>query len=98
VSVSPRAATVSTTRLPGPLDTVTVGVVVLSPALAKVPRGVVWSTSAKDVAPPPKTAAEVMVTVTVAAPLGGASRDHISIRFWLPWPFCVPTSERLWAP
>ena len=63
--------------------TVTVGVVVLSPALTKAPRGVAWSTSEKDAAPPPKTAAALIVTVTVAVPLAGAMSLQISIRVWV---------------
>jgi hypothetical protein len=77
---------------------VTVGVVVLLPALAKVPRGVVWSTSEKEVAPPPKTAAALIVTVTAAVPLAGAMSLQISIRVCVAWPFCAPTNVSACAP
>ena len=95
---SPRAPTVSKTSSPAALVTLTVGVVVLLPALTKVPSGVTWSTSENEAAPPPKTADPLMVTVTVAEPLVGAISRQISIRVCVAWPFCAPTSVRDWAP
>jgi hypothetical protein len=97
-SASPRTPTVSKTSSPTALETVTVGVVVLSPAPTNVPRGVAWSTSENDSAPAPKTADALMVTVTVEVPLAGATRLQSSIRLCVTWPFWAPTRDRDCAP
>src|SRR5262249_3429066 len=98
VSASPRAPSVSKTRSPTALATVTVGVSVLSPALTNVPRGVIWSTPENESAPAPKTAAAANVTVTVAVPFGGARRLQISMRLCVAWPFWAPTRVSDCAP
>ena len=95
---SPRAPTVSKTSSPAALATFTVGVVVLFPALVKVPSGVVWFTSENEAAPPPKTAAALIVTVTLAVPLLGAMSLQISTRVCVACPFWAPTNVSAWAP
>ena len=98
VFASPRTPTVSKTRSPVALVTLTVGVIVLLPALTKVPRGVTWSTSENDAAPAPKIAAALIVTVTVAVPVLGAMSLQISIRVCVAWPFWAPTNDSVCAP
>jgi len=92
VSASPRASTVSKTRLPGALETVTLAVVEGTPpeaALVKPSRDVSCTAFASETDPAMQRFAAARFTVTVAVPVGGFTRAQISTRSVTP-SACAP--------
>jgi len=81
---SPFAVTVSITTWPVVLVTLTEALVLCAVAVAGVPNGVDWSTPVNEMELAAIAFEADMETTTLAVPGVGASRYHISVRFWFP--------------